>query len=688
MVMIINLASQVSSMGWMRAGKSKQNTVNPLSAGLTINSPGTAKTETESGSTKNSIYGNFEKEMTRRLNEAAKKNQTEDEAAETSVLVQSLSGAMGEIEQIFGREAATEVMAKILQGTADGVTEDDLLSAIQNGLAGLKRLDPNGTKMKTLTDGFNRDLSLALDQELTDQALESKRTLSLSYALSKHFGSLVSPDMSEKDQASSSDETAVESESTSAPQGRSTEKKYEMLGFDEAGAWNLIEVSQPDEAKEAELREAAEAGLDKATELGMVAFLARTNGDKLFNSLSNFLENDLGDKEAAAFVDKCIADAYFVMENGYGSAPGLAEMLSQVYSKVAADGDADKLAVFEKYINSEFKDTINPMLAEMQQGGEAAMLPGAEVGELQFKGLSGVSLAGESDVFSLNWGYKGNNAYDRSITKRFLQEDIRGVKAVKEKLDAAEQTRMIENWDDSDEEKRLAEAKKSKAQGRAGVGLSKMAESDEAVSPSEDSDIRTTLAERFAEENRQKKLDEMMNTKFGQLSDAAREELEKYLADNFSEEESEKLLGHTKWSTNLMNGLAGIHRDIREAGADDSKLNSFMSFLDGTLKKEVENIASKLDGLSFEGWQTSEHPEGGFEAALKFGSQELIIIDIMAPESTVLDEADSFQAKELSADEILNPALAAKQAEDDQKNQNFIWPLKKYGTGYLVDLLA
>lgn len=687
--MIINVASQVSSMGWMRAGKSKQNSVNPLSAGLTINAPSAAKTDkSESNATKNSIYGNFEKEMTRRLNEAAKKDQTEDEAAETSVLVQNLGGAMGEIEQIFGREAATEVMAKILQGTADGVTEDELLSAVQNGLAGLKRLDPNGTKMKSLTDGFNRDLSLALDQDLTDQALESKRTLSLSYALSRHFGSLVSPDMNEKAPASSSDDAAAESESVSSSQGLGAEKTYEMLGFDETGTWNLVEISQPDEAKEEELREAAEAGLDKATELGMVAFLARTNGDKLFNSLSSFLENDLGDKEAAAFVDKCIAAAYFVMENGYGSAPGLAEMLSQVYSKVAADGDADKLAVFEKYINSEFKDAINPMLAEMQQGGEAAMLPGAEVGELQFKGLSGVSLAGENDVFSLNWGYKGNNAYDRSITKRFLQEDIRGVKAVKEKLDAAEQTRMIENWDDSDEEKRLAEAKKSKAQGRAGVGLSKMAESDEAVKPSEDSDIRRTLAERFAEENRQKKLDEVMNTKFGQLSDAAREELEKYLADNFSEEESEKLLEHTKWSTNLMNGLAGIHRDIQESGADGNKLNSFMNFLDGALKKEMENIASKLDGLSFEGWQTSESPEGGFEAVLKFGAQDSITVAIMAPERTALDEADLFQAKEFSADDILNPTLSAQQIEDDQKNKNLVWPSKRYGTGYLVDLLA
>lgn len=106
------------------------------------------------------------------------------------------------------------------------------------------------------------------------------------------------------------------------------------------------------------------------------------------------------------------------------------------------------------------------------------------------------------------------------------------------------------------------------------------------------------------------------------------------------------------------------------------------------MKREVGLIASRLDGLSFDSWQTSESPEGGFEAVVRFGGQDSVTIAIMAPERTALDEADSFQAKEFSADDILNPALSAQQIEDEQKNQNLVWPLKIYGRGYLVDLLA
>lgn len=682
--MIINAASQASSIGQLRIGNRNISTVNSLASGLSLNSPGPA--ETQSPSSKNSIYANFEREMSRRLNEAAKKNQDDDQAVEPSVLVQSLSGAMGEIEQIFDREAATEVMAKILIGTAGGLTEDDLLASIQNGLAGLSRLDPNGTKVKNLTEGFNRDLALSLDQDLADQTLASRRTLSLSYALGRHFGSLTDPEMAEKNQAQPDKGLFGDNDAGSSRPGLAAEEIFEMSGFDETGVWNLIEVKKPDEAKAEELREAAEAGLDKAAELTMLAFMNRKNGERIFSELSGFLKDHLQDKESAAFVDKCIGDTYALMADGYGSSPKLADLLSQVYSKVAADGDADNLALFEKYINNEFKEAVNPILAEMQQGGEMALLPGAEVGELQFKGLSGLSPAGENDVFSLNWGYKDDPTYDRSITKRYLQEDIRGVKAVKEEMDAAEQTRLIRNWDDSDEEKRQAEAKEDRAGKGTRVGLSKMAGSDE---NREVSDLRTTRAERFAEENRRKKLDELMDSKFGQLSDSAREELEKYLSDNFGEEEAQRLLEHTRWSNNLMTGLAGIHRDLRESGTDEHQVGRFMNFLNGTLKNEVGNIASELGGLTFDGWQASEAPEGGLEALIQFKSlEDVTTVAIMAPDRTVLEEADSYQAREFTADQILNPALSAQPADDSQKNESLLRAVKKADLGYLVDLLA
>jgi hypothetical protein len=92
-------------------------------AGLrTVASFATAATPTSK--TASSIYDNFSREMSRRL--ATAPNQADQDvkgASDSSALVQSLTGAMGEIEQVFGREAATEAMAKVLVGTEGEVSE-------------------------------------------------------------------------------------------------------------------------------------------------------------------------------------------------------------------------------------------------------------------------------------------------------------------------------------------------------------------------------------------------------------------------------------------------------------------------------------------------------------------------------------------------------------------------------------
>jgi hypothetical protein len=392
-------------------------------------------------------------------------------------------------------------------------------------------------------------------------------------------------------------------------------------------------VKKADEAYTAEIKEAAEAGLNKAAALTMAKIMEQENGGNIFSAFSHFLKTTLQDKESAAFVDKSINDSYQALFTESGSSLKVTQMLSQVYSKVAADGDADNLALLENYINTDFKDALNPILAEMQKG-DAAFLPGAEVGTLQFKGLSGVSLAGETDIFSLNWGYKEDSTFDRSISKRFLQEDIRGVKAVKEKQDEFEENRWAALWDDTPEERRLQKEKAAKALNKSGLGR----HGDDQTKARE-SDLPATRWERLSEERRQRKLEEAMTTKFGQLSDSSREELKKYLTDNFGEEEAEKLLEYAKWSNDLMSGLAGIHRDIRESGADEKKAESFLDFLNGTIKKEVENITSRLGDMSFDGWQASDGAPGALEAGFKFtGRDDVAKVTIMGlpgvPENT------------------------------------------------------
>ena len=323
--MIINMASRAASRGQMNFGSLSVSKAQPPGA---LTTPlGSTGGESVSAP-KDSLYGNFGKEMTRRLTEALKKNGVSQEAkTEASVLSQSLVGAMGEIEQQFGRDAATEVMAKILTGTAEGLGEDSLISSIQNALAGLKRLDPNGTGLKRLAESFNRDLALALDPEQLDEKLTKGETLSLSCALSKHFGTLA-PLEDDNDDLSGSGQRTDLLESSVSPQA--AKETFEMFGFDETGRWDLVKVVKDDNLSAEELKEAAEAGVTKAMELTMGTILENGSGLYLFQNLANFLEKDLQDKEAAAFVEKCIEDSFNLPPDKRGLSPKLAQMLSQV----------------------------------------------------------------------------------------------------------------------------------------------------------------------------------------------------------------------------------------------------------------------------------------------------------------------------------------------------------------------
>lgn len=651
--MIISLASFAQS-----AGRTDKSGV--LSAGLSIRplNPSQAEASSSRSSPKNSIYDNFSREITRRLKAAEKiKGQGQDQDAEPSILAQSLTGAMGEIEQIFSREAATEVMAKIITGTADGLTEDSLLKALQNGLAGLTRQDPNGTRLKRLTEALNKDLALALEPELAEQKVKSGQTVSLSFALARHFDTLSEPEADE----------CLSDESSPATRANAYEDAYKMAGFDETGSWGLVDVVKPDEASAEELKEAAEAGVTKVVELTMAHIMEYGDGEGLFFGLARFLEKELQDKESAAFVEQGFFDSYDLLSDKYGASPKISALISQVYSKVAAEGDADKLALLEDYINTDFKKAINPILANIQQLNPD-LLPGAEVGELQFKGLGGASLGGESDAFSLNWGYKDDSTYDKTVAKHFLQEDIRGVKAVQEKIIRLREDKWAQNWDATSEEEQLKR-----------IGRNK--EADE-----HDSDLRVSLAGKLNEERQLDKLEEAMTTRFGQLNESSLEEMEQYLKKNFDEETAEKLLEHTRWSNDLMSGLAGINQDIREYGGTDSQAEDFLNYLNSHLKSEVARIAADLGGLNFDGWQSLSGVEGELEAAFNFSGQDNPLkVTIMDPGNNAVgdEEADD---KADHAERILQAYKPAGAPEVAQVLPRHMQWLK--GTGYLINLKA
>ena len=667
--MLVNTVPHAFSAGQMRINGANTERIDSLGQGLTVNSA--AKLETETAVLKKtSIYDNFSQEMSKRFTEALRKNgQPESTAADSASLVQSLTGAMGEIEQLFGREAATEAMAKILLDTSDKVDETTLLSSIQNNLAALKSLDPNGTKMKQLTESFNRDLVLAVDAEKADEKLKNGETFSLSYALAKHFGTLMSPEAENNLAAEETDK------SFTTAQRKPDKEIYDMMGFDETGRWDKIKVIKLDDASIEKLQEAAEAGINSAHVLTLAALIEKEEGRAIFENLANYLEVDLQDQESAAFVKECL-DKSFDSEI---ASPEMVKMISQVYSKVAADGDADKLSLLENYLNRDFKDALNPVLAELQKSGK---LLGAEVGVLQFKGINSASLAGESDAFSLKWGYQDDDIYDQSSTKRFLQEDIRGVKAVKEKQDEAREKILFDLWEkESMAERSLREAKEAKSAKKDAD------QTDQAEQPETAVAKKAVRWQNFQAERRQDKLMEAMTTKFGQLSDNSRAELSEYLKNNFSSEEAGKLLAHSGWKNNLMDGLASMQSEMRKIGTAENKVNDFTNFLNGTIKNEIEGIAEALGDMNFEGWRLEDGPVGELSATFNFLGQDaatkVIIPAQEAYAGQTFMESEGPHVRPVAIDTIQSSQVTEDNGNDLFKNRQFI-----KGTGYLIDLVA
>jgi|GEM_PF-4423849 len=701
--------------------------------------------ETQSGPAQSSVYDNFGREMSRRLIEAAKMSgSSPDDDADPSLLKQSLVGAMGQIENLFGRPAAVEVMAKILTGTAEGLTEESLLSSLERGLDGLRSLDPNGTKLKTLTESFNADLALAGSEEEADR-LEAGESFSLSYALARHFGSLNVPEdeagatlkgaggrLNESaDNAGAPGQepltisgggsfelsgffdldpeitTLIEPELPKPVEREKKREMVEMMGFDETGRWALIEVAKAEKVEDEELKRTAAEGIDQAQNLGLEAIIGQKDGagEALIKELADFLRLTAGDEEAAAFVENGLKEARAAIENNYGKSPKLMDMISQVYSKVAADGDFDKLAALENYINADFKAKLNPILAELQQG-MVPLLPGGEVGELEFQGLSGLSAAGESDVFALKWGYKGDAAFDRSLNKRFMHEDIQPVKEASDKQKAEARRTLAQAKAQMEDEKELRRQgylyevatpeevlKANREAGNGPVGDIVPGYSHLGRDPGENrkiwNDLKLPEGEDESDQSAEGEvLAEAMAIKVGQMSDGARAELEKYLRDNFEADQAEAMLRDLDWKNDLMSALADVHRDIRERGSA-GQAEAFVNFLNGGLKEEVQVMARRLGGLEFDGWQSLDGSAGELAADFRLTeTQNALSIAVLSPGKKAAPTGEN-AAGLAAAEKILQTNLSSQQHQNTQKVDFSAGPRPNFwATGQLINLVA
>ncbi|UQZ89156.1 hypothetical protein C4J81_08065 [Deltaproteobacteria bacterium Smac51] len=699
---MISGISKMSSMGMMNVNGQGQGGVSGVGGGLRIE---TAAQETvEQTAAKASIYDNFKNEMAWRLAESGPRKPEPDDP-DPDVLARSLTGAMGEIEKLFGREAATEAMAMILTGTADEMNLNTLTGSIQNAMKNLSRQDPNGMKIKQLADGFNEDLTLAFDPDKAAAVLEAESSLSLSYALSRHFGLLLeNPDDYQSHQEcraqSETDEEVKETSGTivagdwqpandtgeiisvsggEAPAKREKSSQLEiaqMTGFTADGDWGAVEVIKPEEVEDEELKIRAQEGLDKAGNLKMSDIINPDLGDgrEVVEGLIKFLSDDLQDEEAAAYLEEALKKADRG-EADLGS--NFMERLSQVYSKVASEMDEDKLATFENYLNGDFKDNFNEVLGRLQNN---LVLPLAEdVGQIEFRGLQGISGGMESDSFSFQWGYQGDDYVEKTVTKKVMREDFQGVK------DAADD-KASRNQADLELAKAQREDEKALRKAGYNVNTSRTINDDIPVSLGYvapgyshiNRDARKNEGlwndlelsdgvEKDSAEAASEDLEQALSLKAGQLSQASLAELENFLSDRFGEEKAAGMMESLDWKKDLMTGLADIHRDVRELG-DESRAEEFVNFINGDLKREVQVLSEKI-GLEFQGWTGGDGISGELSAAFKIrgeeGEEAIEVALAASSRASVIDEP----APGADAETILNKGAEPQKTLASQTRQ-------------------
>ncbi|MDR0548751.1 MAG: hypothetical protein LBI10_04980 [Deltaproteobacteria bacterium] len=581
----------------------KPTSLNALTGGLLTGRIGSApklkvvKEATPLAPEKPTIYDNFTREINKRLKT--------DPSKDATILSQSLTGAMGEVERLFGRDAAILTMAKILNGTENQLDLDSLVAALENSFASLKLVDPTGAAMDGLLASLNADLALAVDSKALETKLNNHETLSLSLALSQYFGG-ESKVVSQKPVAT--DDEAPNQASAQL----SGSKAIFTTGFTKEAKWSEVTFSAAEAKAESELKERAESELKTAGDLSLTTLIKKGGAEDVFNDLVHFLEN-LDQKEAAEYLSEGLKKA--LADDGLTKTSPLnvSQVLNQIYSQVATTGDAESLALFEDYVNSDFKNAFNAALENLQKMDDSPFNGNLNLGLIQFKGLTGTSLAGENDNFSLVWGYQNNGQYDLALTKRVLQEDLSDLNLSLEKKEKTAKNAAADLLTNSE------------------TGAINQDSLSQGQSAKEES-VKEKGKASQAESQRSNKLTAALDLKFGQLTDNVNAELSRYVKDNLNEDLAEEALAQTKWSHNLMKGLAAIKETLATAGVGTAKIKDFLGFINGHLKNEVDNLLSRLEGVSFLGWETDASLTEGLTATFGFKeAAETTSIVVMGP---------------------------------------------------------
>ena len=309
------------------------------------------------GTRKQGVSENFRNALTTRVERYQSSVQSDKggTAENAKALVDSVAQAAAEIKTTYGQDAANSFMAKVLKGVDEkGFNQESLTKSVSSALKDVAQCG-SSSQLQKLTESFNQGLGAA--DNPGGRAIKG-----FSQAVNDFFGL--------EKQETKDGQTA---------QGFTANGNWGEVAVEDAGSGPLFVQGTP---------EVAQSALEASS-----SFQMRAIGQDTKDDLVNYLREELGAEEAAAFLE---------------SAPDQADFMSsmdQVISLALKEaGGSENAAKLESYLNDQVVMAVNA-------SAEANRNP---FGYVEFEGWDlsspasgGTSADGEETpaAFSSKWRY-------------------------------------------------------------------------------------------------------------------------------------------------------------------------------------------------------------------------------------------------------------------------------------------
>jgi hypothetical protein len=298
-----------------------------------------------------------------------KSGQTENSSPEAAqALADSLGQAAAEVRSVLGQKAANAFMAKVLTGLdKNGFSLEGLTESVGTALRDVGQT-ASSKEMKQLTESFNRDLGAPADDQ------NSRATKGLSRAIGDFFGL----EKSETDQGA------------------------KAQGFTREGRWDEVEAAD-EESGTIYIKGTAEAA--ELALAGSASFSLGKVGSDVKDDLVNFLRQELGAEEAAAYLENQGDQADFMST--------MDTVINKALEEVSDPAAAGKL---ESYLNDQVKTAVNAVVGTERNPFGQVEFEGWDFSQSATTiGEDGKPIAGATE-YSSKWRYTNRDdvTYTRS----------------------------------------------------------------------------------------------------------------------------------------------------------------------------------------------------------------------------------------------------------------------------------